>query len=229
VAFLLRNAVPWGARPPAFVSRREAGEALGDALGRYRGTDAIVLGLARGGVVAAAEVAARLDEPLDVLVVRKLGSPGSDELAIGAVTADGERFLNEALIDALGVPEPYVRAVTESQSAEARRLEQALRGDRPAPRVAGRTVILVDDGLATGATMRAAVRSVRRRRPARVVVAAPVGARDCCDALRAEADEVVCLREPPEFGAVGMWYLRFAPVETDEVLACLAQPAAQAT
>jgi putative phosphoribosyl transferase len=218
--------VPLGGFGAVFRDRRDAGERLAAALERYRGGDVLVLGLPRGGVVVAAEVARRLGAELDVLVARKLGSPVSAELAIGAVTANGGRFLNEDVIRELGVAEPYIAAVTQVQQAEARRREARLRRGRPAPRVAGRTVIVVDDGLATGATMRAAVRAVRQQQPARLVVAVPVGSPDACAALRREADEVVCLHEPAPFGAVGSWYQRFEQTEDAEVERLLEELAA---
>jgi predicted phosphoribosyltransferase len=206
-----------------FRDRRHAGDALAERLDRYRGSNALVLGLPRGGVVVAAQVARWLDAELDVVVVRKLGSPVSSELAIGAVTANGGRFLNDDVIAALGVSEAYIEAVTAVRRAEARRREADLRGPRPAPSVAGRVVILVDDGLATGATMRAAVRSVRQHRPRRLVVAVPVGAPEACAALRSEADEVVCLHEPEDFGAVGRFYGDFSQTEDEEVRTLLAE------
>jgi putative phosphoribosyl transferase len=200
-----------------FADRQAAGEALTDALAYYRGADVLVLGLPRGGVPVAARVAEELDAELDVIVARKLGSPISAELAIGAITADGERYLNEGLISELGVSDVYLAAVTDVQRAEARKYQEQFRGTRPAPRVTGRIVILVDDGLATGATMHAAVRSVRKQRPARLVVAVPVGSREACDALAAEADEVVCLWQPEPFGAVGLYYQSFVQVSDDDV------------
>lgn len=206
-----------------FRDRRDAGEALAARLGQYRGTDALVLGLPRGGVAVAAPLARALDAELDVVVARKLGSPVSAELGIGAVTADGGRFLNDEIIRELGVSEAYIAAVTKVQQAEARRRERIFRGDRPAARIAGRTVILVDDGLATGATMRAAVASVSKRAPARVIVAVPVGSPQACDALRGAADEVICLHEPEYFSAVGSWYDHFEQTEDDEVKALLAE------
>jgi putative phosphoribosyl transferase len=206
-----------------FRDRAAAGDALAVRLEQFRGTDAVVLGLPRGGVVVAARLARLLDAELDVLVARKLGSPVSAELAIGAVTAEGGRFLNADIIRELGVSEPYLIAVTKVQQAEARRREALFRGNRPAPRIAGRTVILVDDGLATGATMRAAVSAVRKQAPARVIVAVPVGSPQACGALRGEADEVVCLQEPEYFGAVGSWYDHFEQTEDDEVKELLAE------
>src|SRR5881396_572137 len=199
---------------PLFRDRRDAGGALAARLERYRGRDPLVLGLPRGGVVVAAEVARRLDAELDVVVARKLGSPISPELAIGAVTASGERFLNEPLIRELDVSEAYLNDVTVARQREARRREAWLRGNRPPPRIAARSVIVVDDGLATGATMRTAV---RKQSPARLVVAVPVGAREACAALRAETDEVMCLYAPASFSAVGSYYLRFEQSSDDEV------------
>jgi predicted phosphoribosyltransferase len=216
------------AAPPRFENRAAAGEALADALAHYRGANVLVLGLPRGGVPVGAKIAQALAADLDVIVARKLGSPISAELAIGAVTADGERYLNDGLISELGVSDGYLRAVTERELAEARQRETQLRRGRPAPRVAGRIVILVDDGLATGATMRAAVRSVKRQRPARLVVAVPVGSVEACDALRSEADEIVCLRQPEPFGAVGTYYHDFLPTTDSEVRQALGQaPALQ--
>jgi len=201
-----------------FRDRRDAGARLGEALeGAYRGKEVVVLGIPRGGVPVAAEVAQRLEGELDVIVARKLGSPISAELAIGAVTANGGRFLNEELIRELHVPEAYLARVTTEQMAEAHRREARFRGARPMALLAGRVVIVVDDGLATGATMRAAVRSVRTQHPARIVVAVPVGAPEACAALREEADEVVCLFEPEAFHAVGLHYEHFEPTEDAEV------------
>jgi putative phosphoribosyl transferase len=205
-----------------FLDRRAAGAALAERLEAYRGTNAIVIGLPRGGVVVAAEVARLLEAPLDVIVARKLGSPISSELAIGAVTSAGERFLNEELIHELDVSEPYIEAVTHVQQAEAQRREKLFRGDRPPPRLAGRTVIIVDDGIATGATLRAAVRAARQQQPSKLVVAAPVGAPDACAELRTEADDVVCVYEPARLGAVGRWYHHFEQTEDDEVKRLLA-------
>jgi predicted phosphoribosyltransferase len=210
-----------------FADRCAAGTALASRLERYRGSDPLVLGLPRGGVPVAAEVARHLDGELDVVVARKLGSPVSPELAIGAITADGERFLNASIIEMFGVPDMYTERIAAAQQEEARRREERFRKGRRPLRIAGRTVILVDDGLATGATMRAAVRAVRKQHPARLVVAVPVGAPDACAALRQEVDEVVCLGEPPDFGAVGRYYGDFRQVADTDVEALL-QPAATA-
>ncbi len=201
-----------------FRDRRDAGTRLGEALEEaYGGKGVVVLGIPRGGVPVAAEVAQRLDSELDVIVARKLGAPISRELAIGAVTANGGRFLNEALIGELHVPQAYLTRVTAEEMAEARRREACFRGPRPMALLAGRVVIVVDDGLATGATMRAAVRSVRTQHPAKIVVAVPVGAPEACAALREEADEVVCLLEPEALRAVGLHYEHFEPTEDAEV------------
>lgn len=214
---------------PLFRDRIEAGRLLADALGKYRGTDALVVGIPRGGAAVAAELARALDAELDIVVARKLGAPGSAELAIGAVTADGGCYLNSDIIRMLGVTEPYVQAVIGVQMAEARRREDTLRQLRPRARIRGRTVIVVDDGLATGATMRAAVRSLRKEEPARVIVAVPVGARQTCAALAAEADEVVCPHQPEPFGAIGFFYEHFEPVEDVEVQHLLEATRAPAT
>ena len=208
-----------------FRDRRDAGDALARRLEGYRGASPLVLGLPRGGVPVAAQVARALAADLDVVVARKLGSPISAELAIGAVTADGGRFLNADVIRHLNVSDAYIAAVTAVQQAEASRREARFRGSRPAPRITGRTVILVDDGLATGATMRAAVQAVRRQSPQRIVVAVPVGSPTACMALRAEADDVVCLHEPIDFGAVGSYYEHFEQTQDEEVLQLLEESA----
>ena len=210
---------PYG---PLFRDRRDAGAQLGERLAEtYEGEHALVLGIPRGGVPVAAEVASRLNAGLDVVVARKLGAPGYEELAIGAVTANGGRFLNDDVIRELNVTEAYIEAVTAEQQGEARRREERFREGRAAAEFTGRTVIIVDDGLATGATMRAAVRSVRRGGPARIVVAVPVGSVQACAALAGEADDVVCLFAPEAFWAVGYYYEHFEPTEDDEVQAIL--------
>jgi len=206
-----------------FRDRRDAGEALAERLAGYSGSNALVLGLPRGGVVVAAQVARGLDAELDVVVARKLGAPVSPELAIGAVTANGGRFLNDDAMALFGVTPAYLERVTALERAAARRREVELRAGRPAPSIAGRVVILVDDGLATGATMRAAVRSVRQHRPRRLVVAVPVGTPEACAALRGEVDDVVCLYEPEDFRAVGRFYGEFSQTDDAEVRALLAE------
>lgn len=200
-----------------FTDRERAGDALADALAYYRGADVLVLGLPRGGVPVAARVAEQLNGELDVIVARKLPSPISQELAIGAITADGERYLNDGLVSELGVSDTFLSAVTRMKRDEARTRERQYRGTRPPPCITGRIVILVDDGLATGATMHAAARSVRKQHPARLIVAAPVGSREACDALSADADEVVCPWQPEPFGAISLYYQNFAQTSDAEV------------
>lgn len=204
-------------RDALFRDRIEAGDALAKELARYRGRDTLVLGIPRGGVVVAAEIARLLDAELDVVVARKLGAPGQPELAIGAVTADGGRYLNEDVMQALHISAPYLEAVTQVQMTEARHRETWLRNLRPAAAIAGRTVIVVDDGLATGATIQAAARAIRQHAPARLIATAPVGTRDACEALRSEVDEVVCPLQPEPFGAVGLYYEHFEPIEDEQV------------
>jgi predicted phosphoribosyltransferase len=217
-----------------FKDRVAGGRILAELLGGYRGKNVLILGIPRGGVPVAAEVARGLDADLDVIVARKLGAPEQPELAIGAVTANGGEFLNEEIVGYLGVSEAYIQRVKKEQMAEAHRREKRFRGNRPAEGIRDRVVILVDDGLATGATMRAAVRSVRKHRPARLVVAVPVGSREACAALGGEADELVCPSIPEPFGAVGYFYRNFEPVEDAEVERTLReftarQPAPQAS
>jgi predicted phosphoribosyltransferase len=203
-----------------FKNRREAGRRLALLLEKFRDAQPIVLGLPRGGVVVGHEIAKALNAPLDVLVVRKLGAPGAEEFAIGAV-APGATLLNRELVGALGVTRDYVSRVIARETDEMGRRERVYRGDRPALAVAGRTAILVDDGLATGATAQAAVASLRAQRPSRIVFAAPVCSADGAEALREVADEVVCLECPAQFGAVGYWYHDFSPTTDAEVIVCL--------
>jgi putative phosphoribosyl transferase len=211
-----------------FRDRVEAGRELGERLAEgYAGPpDVLVLALPRGGVVVGREVADRLDAPLDVLVVRKLGFPGQSELAMGAIASGGVRVLNEALLDQTGVSEARVGDVVARERVELERREALYRGDRPAPDVAGKTVLVVDDGLATGSTMLAAVQALRSLRAGRIVVAVPTAPRQTCEALEDVADEVVCLRQPEPFYAVGLSYQDFAEVSDDEVRALLASSTA---
>jgi putative phosphoribosyl transferase len=203
-----------------FRDRRHAGQVLCEHLRRYAGLDGVlVLALPRGGVPVGFEVAHSLGAELDVLVVRKLGMPGHPEYAIGALASGGVRAMNE---DAPDIGAPALAAIVEREVAELTRRERTYRGEAAPLSVEGRTVILVDDGLATGATMRAAARAVRAQNPRRVVVAAPVGARDTCESLRADADEVVCAAMPEPFRAVGLWYRDFEQVDDEGVRALLA-------
>jgi putative phosphoribosyl transferase len=202
-------------------NRRAAGRELATKLARYAGRDdVVVLALPRGGVPVAFEVARALDAPLDVLLVRKLGVPGHEELAMGAIAAGGVTVLNEELIHDLGVTQREISATILREQEELDRRERSYRSGPP-QRIRGRTVLLVDDGLATGSTMRAAAIALRRLGAARIVVAAPVGARETCTALRDCADEVVCTHAPAPFVGVGEWYDDFAQVGDDEVRALL--------
>jgi predicted phosphoribosyltransferase len=206
-----------------FHDRADAGRALAQLLERYAARpDVLVLGLPRGGMPVALEVAAALDAPLDVFLVRKLGVPGREELAMGAIATGGVRVLNEDVVDALKIPASVVAEVAEREMAELARREHAYRGGRPSPTLKDRTAILVDDGLATGATMRAAARAARQQHPQRTVVAVPVAAASTCDELRLEADDVVCAFTPEPFYAVGIWYEDFSQTTDDEVRRLLA-------
>jgi predicted phosphoribosyltransferase len=196
-------------------------------LAHYTGRpDVVVLALPRGGVPVADEVARALGAPLDIFTVRKLGVPGEPELALGAIASGGVRVLNQEVVAGLGISSHTIEAVTAREQAELERRERAYRGDRPPAAVEGRLVILVDDGLATGASMRAAAEAVRHRHPARIVVAVPTAAADTCESLRALVDEVVCAETPPLFGAVGLWYEDFRETSDEEVRALLNRPAA---
>jgi putative phosphoribosyl transferase len=201
-----------------FHDRTEAGRLLANKLQTYADRpDVLVLALPRGGVPVAYEVARALHAPLDVFLVRKLGLPGHEELAMGALASGRVRVLNEDVVRSLDIPEEVIDAVAAEEGKELERREQSYRGDRPAPDVRGRTVILIDDGLATGSSMRAAVAALRRRGPARIVVAVPVGAPETCAEFQDEADEAVCLETPQPFYAVGMWYEDFSQTTDEEV------------
>lgn len=209
-----------------FANRAEAGRRLADKLDKYAGRDdVIVLGLPRGGVPVAYEVARRLDAPLDIFIVRKLGVPGFEELALGAIASGGVRVLNQDVVGALPNANELIEAVTEKEMAELERREQSYRAARAAPDLRGRTVILVDDGLATGATMRAAVAALRQRGVARIVVAVPVGAADTCRELEGEVDEAVCAIAPEWFQAVGQYYEDFSQTSDEEVRELVARAA----
>ena len=209
-----------------FPDRAEAGRQLAEKLEKYAGLDdVIVLGLPRGGVPVAYEVAKRLRAPLDVFIVRKLGVPGFEELAAGAIASGGVRVLNEDVARALPNADEIIESVTAKETAELQRREQSYRDGRPAPELSGKTIILVDDGLATGATMRAAVKALRQRGAATIVVAVPVGPPDTCREFEDEADEVVCASEPEFFQAVGQYYEDFSQTSDDEVRDLLARAA----
>ena len=205
-----------------FRDRAEAGRLLARELSAYAGrTDVLVLALPRGGVPVAFEVARELGAPLDVFVVRKLGVPGQQELAMGAIAPGGVCVVNEALVRQLHIPAGTLDAVATAETRELERRERLYRGGRPPVDVRGRTVILVDDGLATGATMHAAVRALRTQGPAAIVVAAPVGAPETCAALSGPADDCVCVLRPPALRGVGLWYEDFTQTEDAEVRALL--------
>lgn len=209
-----------------FKDRADAGRAVARRLeGERLQPDPLVLALPRGGAPVGFEVARALDAALDVFVVRKLGVPGQPELAMGAIASGGVRVLNDAVIEALGIPQATVAAVVDRERAEVERRERAYRGDRPAEPVRGRAVALVDDGLATGATMRAAVLSVRQQAPARLVVAVPVAALDACAAFDSDVDRIVCAATPEPFYSVGLWYEDFAQTTDEEVRVLLAEAA----
>jgi predicted phosphoribosyltransferase len=209
------NAVRWRA---VFANRQEAGAALAARLSEYAGRhDVVVLALPRGGVPVAAEVARALAAPLDIFVVRKLGVPGYRELAMGAIASGGIRVLNHEVVDGLRIPESVIQTVAADEGRELARRESAYRGGRAAIPLKDRIVIVVDDGLATGATMRAAVQALRRLAPSRIIVAVPVGATRTCLELQRDADDVVCLATPEPFAAVGEWYVDFSETSDDEV------------
>jgi predicted phosphoribosyltransferase len=207
---------------PIFRDRADAGIQLAARLLRYAGDpNVVVLGLPRGGVPIAYQVARRLEAPLDVFVVRKLGVPGHRELAMGAIATGGVRVLNPEVVTALRISEQTIAEVAAQEQKELERQQRAYRGEVPFPDLAGRAVIVVDDGLATGSTMRAAVRALRQMQPARIVVGAPVAAADTCRSLAREADELVCVNTPEQFHAVSMWYQEFSQTSDEEVRSLL--------
>jgi putative phosphoribosyl transferase len=223
---------PFGPSPGSkpFANRQEAGTELASRLLSYRGrNDVVILALPRGGVPVAFEVAEALDAPLDVFVVRKLGMPGQPELAMGAIASGGVRVLNEGVVRWAGIPDTVIDAVTRREQTELQRREREYRQGLPAPDLRDKVVILVDDGLATGSTMRAAAQSVRAHHPKHVIVAVPVGAPDTCQQFTDVADETVCARTPEPFSAVGLWYRDFSQTTDDEVRTLLQRHAAHAT
>src|SRR5213594_593344 len=211
-------------KPRFFRDRREAGQLLATKLTAYANRpDVLVLALPRGGVPVAYEVARALNAPLDIFLVRKLGVPGYEELAMGAIATGGVRVLNDQLVGGLRIPDYIVDEVAASEQQELARRERLYRGDRPAPDVRGRSVILVDDGLATGATMLAAVKALRQQQPARIVVAVPTASPETCEQLRAEVDDIICAITPEPFHAVGLWYEDFSQTTDEEVRDLLAR------
>jgi putative phosphoribosyl transferase len=201
-----------------FHDRTEAGRLLAEKLAAYANRPNVqVLALPRGGVPVAYQVARALHAPLDVFLVRKLGVPGHEELAMGAIASGGAHVLNEDVVQALGISQDVLASVAAEELQELERRERAYRGNRPPPDVRGRTVILVDDGLATGSTMRAAIAALRQQGPRRIVVAVPVAAPETCAELQAEADAVVCGATPEPFFSVGLWYHDFSQTRDQEV------------
>lgn len=196
-----------------YKNRAEAGKQLTEKLSHYANQpDVLVLGLPRGGVPVAYQIANALNVPMDVFMVRKLGLPGQEELAMGAVASGGIRVLNEEVVNKLNIPDDIISTATSREREELRRREQAYRDDRPAPHIANQTVILVDDGLATGTTMQAAIKAVKSQQPAKVVVAVPTAAPQTCRAIEREVDEIHCLSTPEPFLGVGNWYEEFPQV-----------------
>jgi putative phosphoribosyl transferase len=211
-----------------FRDRTDAGKRLATQLADYANrADVLVLALPRGGVPVAFEVAEALRAPLDIFLVRKLGVPGHKELAMGAIATGGVRVLNEDVVNSLSIPGEVIDAVAADEIRELERRERAYRGERPAPDVRGHTVILVDDGLATGSTMRAAAAALRKQQPARIVVAVPVSAQQVCDEYRMGVDEIICAVTPEPFHAVGLWYENFSQTTDEEVRDLLGRAAAR--
>jgi putative phosphoribosyl transferase len=208
-----------------FADRQDAGRLLAEKLAGYaKRDDVVVLGIPRGGVPVAFEVAARLSAPLDVFLLRKLGVPGHEELAFGAIASGGVRVLDQETIEALGIAEQDIEQVTTDELKELERREKAYRGGRPMLDVKRKTVILVDDGIATGSSMRAGIRALRQLQPKRIVVAVPAAPAGTCSQLSKEVDELVCVATPPLFHAIGQFYEDFTQVSDQEVLALLSRP-----
>jgi predicted phosphoribosyltransferase len=209
-------------RPQPYDDRQQAGAVLARRLEHFKGRgDVVVLALPRGGVPVAHEVARALGAPLDVFLVRKLGVPGHRELAMGAIASGGVRFVNDDVVRAYRIPESAIDAVAREEEVELERRERTYREGRSPVELRGRTILLIDDGLATGASMNAAVTAVRAHDPAQVVVAVPVGSPDTCREFADVADEIVCARAPQSFAAVGQWYRDFSEISDEEVRALL--------
>lgn len=207
-----------------FKNRIEAGQLLAEVLKVYAGrTDVLILALPRGGVPVAFEVAQALKAPLDLMLVRKLGVPGQEELAMGAIATGGMRILNQELVEGLNIPEAALEAVVNKEKRELERRERAYRGDRPVPKIRNRYIILIDDGVATGATMRAAVSALRQQQPMQIIIGTPVAPPDAVDKLEQEANEVICLATPEPFFAIGRWYVSFPQTSDGEVRTLLAR------
>lgn len=201
-----------------FKDRQDAGKKLAEKLKAYKGQqDIIVLALPRGGIPVGFEIAKSLEVPLDIFIVRKLGVPGHEELAMGAIADGGIIVLNEEIIQQLGITQVLIDRITQDESKEVARRESLYRRGRPAYKLGGKTIIVVDDGLATGASMRAALIAVKEKKPRKIIAAVPVGAAETCKSLRTYVDELVCLLVPPSFGAVGSWYEDFSQTTDAEV------------
>ncbi len=204
-----------------FKDRQEAGELLARELAEFQGRRVVVLGIPRGGIIVARELARRLQADLDIVLAHKLRTPGQTELAMGSVSEDGRLFLNEEIVREMGIGEAYIQQEKARQMAEIRRRTDLFRRVSPKVPLAGRTVIITDDGVATGATTQAAFWAVRLEKPEKLIAALPVGPEDTISRLAEDVDEMICLRTPPFFAAVGQFYRRFEPVEDEEVLKIL--------